>query len=172
MHSIEYIRRDITRLDTDANIFPAHKHLIRGRGLSAQIYDIIGEPLVEACSLLGKCPIGEAKITQGFNLPTNYIIHTVTPLWSGGDLWGVSVMEQLRRCYENSLNLALDNGIKCLALASLGSGNNKMPHDIASRLGLEVLHKYTGKFDRIIMCLHSTSRKKIWLAAEQRYSLH
>lgn len=172
MPAIEFIREDITRLDTDAIVFPAHKHLIRGRGLSAQIYDLIGEPLVEACRLLEKCPIGEARITQGFNLPTNYIIHTVTPQWSGGDLWGVSVMEQLRNCYENSLNLAVDNGIKCLALSSLGSGHNKMPLDVASHLGVEILHKYTDKFDRIIMCLHSTSSKKIWLAAEQKYSLH
>jgi len=127
MPSIEFVRGDITCLDCEAIVFSAHKHLIRGRGLSAQIFDSIGEPLVEACRELEKCPIGEARITQGFNLPAKYLIHTVTPQWSGGDLWGASVIEQLRHCYENSLNLALDNGIKCLAFTSLGSGTTRRP---------------------------------------------
>ena len=76
MTAIEFIREDITRLDIEAIVFPAHKHLIRGRGLSAQIFDMVGEPLVEACSQLAKCPIGEARITEGFNLPARHIIHT------------------------------------------------------------------------------------------------
>lgn len=172
MAEIEFVIADITSLDIEAIVFPAHKHLIRGRGLSGQIFDLIGEPLVESCRQLDDCPIGEARITPGFNLPAKYLIHTVTPLWSGGDQWGTIVLEQLRQCYENSIKLALDNGIKCLAFTSLGSGHNKIPHDIASRLGLEVLIKHSSDFERLVICSHSISSNNIWLAANKKSHHH
>jgi len=172
MAEIEFVIADITSLDIEAIVFPAHKHLIRGRGLSGQIFDLIGEPLVESCRQLDDCPIGEARITPGFNLPAKYLIHTVTPLWSGGDQWGTIVLEQLRQCYENSIKLALDNGIKCLAFTSLGSGHNKIPHDIASRLGLEVLIKHSSDFERLVICSHSISSNNIWLEANKKSHHH
>lgn len=172
MPDIEFVSGDITCLNIDAIVFPAHKHLIRGRGLSKQIFDIVGEPLVEACSQLEECPIGSARITQGFNLPSKYIIHTVTPQWSGGDQWGSIVLSQLRQCYESSLIIALDNKIETLAFSSLGSGSNKIPHAVASHLALDVLHQYSDKFSTIIMCLHSESSRHIWQETEARYSYH
>lgn len=166
MTDIECIVADITRMDIEAIVFPAHKHLIRGRGLSGQIYDLIGEPLAEFCQQLDNCPIGEARITPGFSLPAKYLIHTVTPLWSGGDQWGSLVLQQLHECYENSIKVALENGIKSLAFSSLGSGHNKIPHDLVSRIGMEVLLKYKDNFQRLVVCTHSVTSNNNWLKAQ------
>lgn len=171
MSAIEFVIGDITRLNVEAIVFPAHKHLIRGRGLSAQIFDMIGKPMVDTCRQLGECPIGEARITEGFNLSVNYIIHTVTPQWSGGDQWGGIVLKQLRLCYESSLKIASENGVKCLAFASLGTGGNKIPREIASHLALDVLHHHGDGFEKIVVCLRSESSKHIWQEAEKK-SLH
>ncbi len=167
MADIEFIVADITRMNIEAIVFPAHKHLIRGRGLSGQIYDLVGEQLVEFCQQLDKCPIGEARITPGFSLPAKYLIHTVTPLWSGGDQWGSIVLQQLRQCYENSIKVALENDIKDLAFASLGSGHNKIPHDLSSRVGMDVLLKYKKNFQRLVICSNSITSNNNWLKAQQ-----
>lgn len=172
MTDIEFVVADITELEIEAIVFPAHKHLIRGRGLSGQIFDLIGEPLVECCRQLDDCPIGEARITPGFSLPAQYLIHTVTPMWSGGDQWGSIVLEQLRQCYESSLQIALDNKVKSIAFASLGSGHNKIPHDIASRLGLETLLQYKDKFERLVVCSRSVASNNIWLEADKKSHRH
>jgi len=168
MTEIEFVIADITELDIEAIVFPAHKHLIAGRGLSGQIFELIGEPLVEYCSQLDDCSVGESRITPGFNLPAKYLIHTITPQWSGGDQWGTIVLEQLRQCYENSIELALDNGIKCLAFPSLGSGHNKIPHEVASHLGLDVLHKHSNDFERLIICSRSIFSNNIWLEVDKK----
>ncbi len=169
MAEIEFVIADITNLDIEAIVFPAHKHLIRGRGLSGQIFDLAGESLVNYCNQLDDCPIGEARITPGFNLPAKYLIHTVTPLWSGGDQWGYIVLEQLRQCYNSSVQLALENGIKYLAFSSLGSGHNKIPHEIASRIGLEVLLKHRHAFERLVVCSRSLSSSNVWLDAKKQF---
>lgn len=168
MAAIEFVSGDITSLNIDAIVYPAHKHLIRGRGLSAQIFDRVGEPLIEACNQLDDCPIGQARITEGFNLPAQHIIHTVSPQWSGGDQWGVKVLQQLRECYENSLALAREHGITRLAFASLGSGGNKIPQALASNLALDVLHRHLDEFDQLVMCLSSDASLHAWQAAEQQ----
>lgn len=169
MPVIDIICEDITRLDIEAIVYPAHKHLIRGRGLSAKIFDTVGKPLVDACSRLEECPIGEARITEGFNLPARHIIHTVTPQWSGGDQWGVIVLQQLCSCYMNSLKVAAEHGIKRLAFASLGTGGNKIPHETASHLALDVLRHHGDGFEQIVICLYSKSSHHIWEEAEQKY---
>ncbi len=172
MAKIEFVIADITELDIEAIVFPAHKHLVRGRGLSGQIFDLAGELLVAYCRRMDDCPIGEARITPGFNLPAKYLIHTVTPMWSGGDQWGSIVLEQLRHCYENSIKVALKNSIKSLAFASLGSGHNKIPHEIASRLGMEVLHKRRNDFERLVVCSRSRTSNNVWLEASKKIHRH
>jgi len=172
MPAIEIISGDITQLDTDAIVISAHKHLVRGRGLSAQIFDMIGAPLVEACERLGDCPMGEARITDGYNLAAKHIIHTVAPMWTGGDQWGAIDLGKLRQCYESSLKLAAEQGVKRLAFTSLGSGANKFPQELVSQLALDVLHQQADQFEQLVVCLGSASSKHIWETFEQQRSCH
>ncbi len=170
MAPLEIICGDITELQVEAIVCPAHKHLIRGCGVSAQIFDKEGDPLIRACKALDPCPIGEAVITPAERLPANYIIHTVTPLWTGGDQWGAIALQQLRQCYESAIHVARENQIRTLAFPALGAGSNKIPQPMAAHQALDVLEKYTDDFDRLVVCLFTEADRHIWeQTAEQFY---
>ena len=166
MSNIEFITADITTLQADAIVCPAHKHLIRGRGLSAQIYDIAGPELLEECQQVGPCKVGEAVTTSAHNLPARHIIHTVTPQWSSGDTGGCSDLELLSRCYQSVIDEALQQQCKTVIFPALGAGSNRFPHALASHQALDVLEKHRHQFDKITICLHSEEAKSIWLQTE------
>tara|TARA_R110001599_G_scaffold353737_2_gene595995 strand:- start:2615 stop:3133 length:519 start_codon:yes stop_codon:yes gene_type:complete len=162
---IDIICGDITNLEIEAIVCPAHKHLVRGTGVSAAVFDRAGPVLALACSELGKCAIGEARITQGFGLPAKYILHTVTPMWSGGDLWGDSPLQQLTSCYQQVLALAANHNIQELAFPALGAGSNKMPHTMAAHLALKELDRRADHFRRLVVCLFDQSTFRLWRRA-------
>lgn len=166
---VEIIQSNLLDQDVDAIVCPAHKHMIRGRGLSAQIFDRGGEPLANECRKLYRCDVGEAHLTHAYNLPAKYILHTVTPQWSSGDQWGVKAIELLRKCYESVLTVGLKNNIASIALPALGAGTNRTPHSITAHVGLEVLHQYERQFDKLICCLRSSSALKEWQDVEKRF---
>ncbi|PCJ36406.1 MAG: phosphatase [Moraxellaceae bacterium] len=161
---------DIIALTADAIVCPSHKHLIRGRGLSAQIYDKAGDLLVAECKTLEECGIGKSKITKAYNLLTKYIIHTVTPQWSSGDTYSADELQLLRSCYQTTLQLAIDCDIQTLLIPALGAGTNRFPQYTAAHLGLEVIKNYIEQFEKITICLHSTNAKNIWLETQQQFS--
>ena len=169
MATLEIVCADMLFMAVDAIVCPAHKHLIRGRGLSAQIFDSAGPELVEACSQLEKCAIGEARITPGFKLPAQFIIHTITPQWSSGDQWGALAIEQLQQCYRSVLTLAIERGINSLVFPALGAGTNRFPQDVAAHVGIAVLADYENKFQQLAVCLHSRSDLKVWQENYQRH---
>ncbi|MCP5161249.1 MAG: macro domain-containing protein [Hahellaceae bacterium] len=169
MANIEITQGDITGLSVDALVCPAHKHLTRGRGLSDQVFDQAGPELVDACSSALDCPVGEARMTPGFHLPARWIIHTVTPLWTGGDQWAGSEAGTLRHCYESVLNLAKQQGLKSIAFPALGAGTNKTPHNLAAHIGLEMLHAYAASFERLIICLRSDEALSIWKETQRAF---
>ena len=169
MTQIEMISGDITELAAQAIVCPAHKHLIRDCGVSAQIYDKEGEPLAEACQELDPCPIGEAVITKAHKLPADYIIHTVTPLWTGGDQWGAIALQQLRQCYESAVRVARENNIRSIAFPALGAGSNKVPQPMAAHQALDVLEKYADDFDRLQVCLFTEADKHVWEATAAQF---
>ena len=162
---IDFICDDIATLEIEAIVCPAHKHLVRGTGVSAAIFDRAGPALTLACSELGKCAIGEARITEGFGLPAEYILHTITPMWSGGDLSGVSTLTQLTSCYQHVLALAANHNIQELAFPALGAGSNKMPHALAAHLALKELGQRAGYFRRLVVCLFDQSTCRLWRQA-------
>lgn len=162
MDNIEFIIGDITSLDIEAIVCPAHRHLIRGCGVSAAVFDKASPALVLACSELSKCAIGEARVTQGFGLPAKYILHTVTPQWSGGDFWGASTLDQLASCYQQVLALAANHNIRELAFPALGAGSNKMPHELAATVALNELDRRAHYFERLVVCLYDQSTYRIW----------
>ncbi|ABC28267.1 predicted phosphatase [Hahella chejuensis KCTC 2396] len=160
---IEFLCGDITELEVDAIVCPAHKYLSKGRGLSAQIFEQAGEEALEAaCSQAGGCKVGGACLTPGFKLPAKHIIHTVTPQWTGGDQWGGSDLHLLANCYDSVVRLALEQGVKTIAFPALGAGTNKTPQSMAAHEGLEVLVKYADSFERLIICLHWEAGLDTW----------
>lgn len=162
MNDIEFLIGDITSLDIEAIVCPAHRHLIRGCGVSAAVFDRASPALVLACSELRECAIGEARITESFGLPAKYILHTVTPQWSGGDQWGASTLDQLTSCYQHVLALATNHNIRELAFPALGAGSNKMPHELAARVALNALGRRAEYFQRLVVCLASQSICRRW----------
>ena len=106
------IQADITHLAVDAIVNAASPSLLGGGGVDGAIHRAAGPQLLEACRPLGGCPTGEARITPGFRLPAQWVIHTVGPVWQGGPR---GEPELLRACYRNSMRLAADKGLRRIA---------------------------------------------------------
>lgn len=162
MRSIKLTSGDILTIRAAALVCPAHKHLIRGRGLSGQIFDRGGEALEAACALQPECPVGEARLTRAYGLPVNYLIHTVTPQWSSGDQWGARALVQLGQCYASALDLAAAAGIRTLLFPALGAGTNRFPHSIAAHRALEILQPRAQEFELLTVCLHTRAALAEW----------
>lgn len=160
---------DILALRGDALVCPAHKHLIRGRGLSAQIYDRGGDALAAACERQPESAVGEARITRAYGIPVRYLLHTVTPQWSSGDQWGAQALVQLRHCYESVLALARQQKLTTLLFPALGAGTNRFPHSIAAHQALAVLHEHCGNFEKLTVCLHTPAALSEWRRVERLF---
>lgn len=146
---IEIIQADITTLEVDAIVNAANASLLGGGGVDGAIHRAAGPGLLEACRALGGCPTGEARITPGFNLSARFVIHTVGPVWHGGEQ---GEPELLASCYRNSLDLALAHRVRSIAFPSISTGAYGYPKEAAARIALEVMGQYRGRFARIIAC--------------------
>lgn len=163
MATIEFRVADITELAVDGIVCPAHKHLIKGRGLSAQVFERAGEALAAECAQQAECAIGDARITKGYLLPAKYVIHAVTPMWSSGDQYGAKVLKLLSSCYQKSLHLAKEHRLRNIALSALGAGNNRTPLRLSASVGLAVCQGFSADFEHIIICSRSKSSRHTWL---------
>ena len=133
MNKIEIVEGDITQLDVDAIVNAANESLIAGGGVSGAIHRAAGLGLEKECLKLGICNEGEAKITQGYNLKARWVIHTVGPVWEGGDY---NEEQTLRNCYSNSLKLAKSYGIKTIAFPAISTGVYEFPLDKATSIAI------------------------------------
>jgi O-acetyl-ADP-ribose deacetylase (regulator of RNase III) len=149
---INIVESDITELDVDAIVNAANKSLLGGGGVDGAIHRAAGPDLRAACAKLGGCETGEAKITPGFRLKARHVIHTVGPVWGGGERGEDRL---LAGCYRNSLRLAHAHGIASIAFPAISAGAYRYPPDraalIAVRTVAETLAE-TKDIERVFFC--------------------
>lgn len=163
---LETIEADITKLSVDAIVNAANAALRPGGGVDGAIRRAAGVRLDAALYKIGRCPTGEAVITPGFDLPAKYVIHTVAPIWGGGD--EREDQERLfRRCYRNVLNLADENAIRSIAFPAIGTGAYGWPPARAADIAVEEVRAHLnagGKQERVIFCCFSHADKERYMA--------
>ena len=138
------IKGDITNLKVEAVVTAANAELIGGGGVDGAIHNAAGPELLAECKGLGGCPTGEARLTKGYNLLSKYVIHTVGPIWNGGN---DNEIELLKACYWNSLLLALKHNIKSLAFPNISTGVYGMPKVEAAHVAIETITKFLNEVD-------------------------
>ena len=143
---INVIQGDITQLEVDAIVNAANKSLLGGSGVDGAIHRAAGPELLEECKTLDGCETGEAKLTKAYNLKARYVIHTVGPVWNGGTRREDQLLEN---CYQNSLQLANEKGLKSVAFPAISTGVYRFPIDRACRIALESLRDYLKSDDSL-----------------------
>ncbi len=152
---IRIVRGDITTLDVDAVVNAANASLLGGGGVDGAIHYAAGPGLLEECRRLKGCPTGEAKITPGFGLKSRWIIHTVGPVWKGGNR-NEAVL--LASCYVNSLRLAVENNLRSIAFPAISTGAYSYPLIEATEIAIETVRGFTREsevIEEVVFCCFS-----------------
>jgi len=145
MERVEIVMGDITKLQVDAIVNAANQRMLGGGGVDGAIHRAAGPRLKEACREVPevrpgvRCPTGESRITPGFDLPARYVIHTVGPVWHGGDSGEPA---QLANCYRSALELAREHGARSIAFPAISCGIYGYPPELAAEVVRRPLAEY------------------------------
>ena len=166
MYLIKTIKGDITKVtDVQAIVNAANNSLLGGGGVDGAIHRAAGPELLAECRILNGCETGEAKITKAFTLPCDYVIHTVGPIWNGGR---DREEELLANCYFNSMNLAMDNGIRSIAFPSISTGVYRCPFELAAKIAVHTVNRFLqdnpDSFDLVEGVLFDTHTESVYEA--------
>ncbi|HHB11831.1 MAG TPA: O-acetyl-ADP-ribose deacetylase [Chromatiales bacterium] len=150
---------DITTLKVDAIVNAANSSLLGGGGVDGAIHRAAGPELKAFTRQLGGCPTGQARISPGFRLPARWVIHTVGPVWHGGDQGEPELLES---AYRNAFELARLHGVRTIAFPAISTGVYGYPKEAAARIALRVMREYEPRFERIIACCFTQEDAEVY----------
>ncbi len=159
--NIEVVQADITTLSVDAIVNAANNSLLGGGGVDGAIHRAAGPDLLTECRALNGCATGAAKITRGYQLPAKHVIHTVGPVWHGGDQGEADL---LANCYRNSLQLAADNNLRSIAFPAISCGVYGYPLAQAADIAVSEINKFIDSnsgLDKVYLVAFGDEMKNI-----------
>ncbi len=166
---IEVVQGDITQQQVEAIVNAANNSLLGGGGVDGAIHRVAGPELLEECRKLKGCPTGQAKITQGYRLPVKWVIHTVGPVWRGGNY---KENEYLAQCYQSCFNLVEKYRLKTVAFPSISTGAYRFPLECAVKIAVTETVNFLKKnnfVEKIIFICFNKSVYNCYIAELKKY---